>query len=308
MKAVRTALWGIAAVILLMTAAGFLSRAGFPFELVTHVRPQLAALALLVGIASFVFRAPRAGGALLAATLANGWTTFAPLAGPAPGLNPGEEPEFTVVWANLAANSVAMATVSALADSVGADAVAITEEPHGDPDYEDLFPELTCLDRPPPGYTFKVVTLHRPPCREGGPVEGSPMPGASRVIPSDEPGVPHVYAVHPGRPFDQARLRRREEVVRTTAYTAQETTPALFIGDFSATPWSPIMADVKRFDHLRVDCGHPWRATWRSKSWLGGLPIDLAYVSQGVRARCSLGPEMGSDHFAVIVRMAGVAP
>lgn len=301
------------------SGAGFFARAGFPFELFSHFRPHyVAGFSGLAAVAALArFRALAAAGALGA--MVNAIAVFAPLAGAVPRASDVEGRSLTLVWSNLQGEHSALKRVAALAAQVDADVVALTELPwflHG---LDDLFPELPCQDRRTTRNPFVVVTLSRAPC--GGAGAASPdfwphaarwanVTGAAQVV-AAHPGRPaeiNLAALHPIPPLSRRRLADRDAVINAAGETAAARDAALIVGDFNATPWSPVMIDLRRRGFRPVDCGAPWRSTWFSRAPLMGLPIDLAYAGPSVAgARCEVGPDVGSDHYPLIIE-AVIAP
>lgn len=296
-----------------VTAIGFLGRTGYPAELFSHFRPHYATAALIgAGLAAALrFRWLALAG--VAAFLANVAAIVIPLAGGTPTLRPSTDPHLTVIWANLQGNPAALDAVARLAAAEDADAVALTELPVTHGDLGRRFPHLPCLERPSRAGTFAVIWLTRGPCAGGDTASQAFWPWAARLTtletasqpPSSDGRTIALAALHPRPPIGSEQNRyERDHVIQAAVSAAQENDAALLIGDFNATPWSPVMADLVHAGFRPVDCGAPWRSTWLSRAPFMGLPIDLAYAGPSVTAaRCRVGPDIGSDHWPLIVAL-----
>jgi len=83
-------------------------------------------------------------------------------------------------------------------------------------------------------------------------------------------------------------------------------TAALLVGDFNTTPWSKLYRElVDRCELRDARQGFGARATWRSKrAALARLPIDHAFIKGEVElVSYEIGPDVGSDHLPVRVRL-----
>jgi endonuclease/exonuclease/phosphatase (EEP) superfamily protein YafD len=92
---------------------------------------------------------------------------------------------------------------------------------------------------------------------------------------------------------------------------AKEPGPVLVMGDFNTTPSALPMYKLLQTANLkRVACGGPLAGTWRPVDWSGTtldkLPvlkvtIDHILVRDLDVQACNVGPDIGSDHFPLIV-------
>lgn len=111
-----------------------------------------------------------------------------------------------------------------------------------------------------------------------------------------------LSAVHPMPPLDAAYAQIRDQTLREeTQHLTQAGGLALMAGDFNNTPWTRGLFDID--SRMR-------RASGISGSWpnaFGGLsvlPLDHILASPGWQLLDSnLGPDLGSDHRPVIVRL-----
>ena len=123
------------------------------------------------------------------------------------------------------------------------------------------------------------------------------------------PGQPiGLMAFHTMPPLSQHYHQIRNDQLRILARHAQMSAfPTLIAGDINATPWSSAFSLVDRYG-LR-------RATGLAPSWpsighgLFGIPIDHVIATPHWRVISEkLGPNIGSDHYPILVRLGLVNP
>ncbi len=318
-------------VVAVITLAGFAARFGYPWELASHFRPQLAVAAILaaaLGLANRRVGWRTIGVALLTASV-NAVATGLPLRDGAPHLDDpadatvvnasadtaSERPgRLRVLWAHVDADDVALWAVAGLTRRETPDVVALTALPT-DPPLDVLFPDFSCAVRPPDPSRYAVTVLTRGVCAPLKPPVGGPWPFAAQRARARGPVT--VVAAHAPRPLDwravtaaasgwrdAGRIQLRDEVIDAAGAAVWGDPPALLIGDFNAAPWSPVSVDLTRRGLARVDCGAPWRSTWLTRAPLLGLSIDQAFVTPGVAAACRVGPSIGARHRPLIVDVA----
>jgi endonuclease/exonuclease/phosphatase (EEP) superfamily protein YafD len=114
----------------------------------------------------------------------------------------------------------------------------------------------------------------------------------------------HVVATHPLPPVSIGRWEARNEHLRLVASHAKELEgETILVGDLNVTSWSSLFRGFVRDSGLRdARKGFGLRPSWPSFFPPMGIPIDHALVSSGIvvhRFRC--GPNLGSDHYPVVV-------
>jgi len=138
------------------------------------------------------------------------------------------------------------------------------------------------------------------------------------------PGLPSIRAefqingsrltllgTHPLPPIGPQLARDRNEQLTKLAEVARSTRqPLLLLGDLNISPWSPWFERLLADSGLR-DSGYgrgiqpTWPVGW-PPFW---IPIDHALHSAGIRVlRRATGPDLGSDHYPVIVDFQVVGP
>lgn len=114
-----------------------------------------------------------------------------------------------------------------------------------------------------------------------------------------------VMSTHPVNPSDSERAALRDEQLRFAAqWAALQEGPHIVAGDLNATPWSWPFRNMLATTDLRnsqVGFGHQPTFSVDSNPLIR-IPIDhlLHSPDLGVNSR-DLGPNLGSDHFPVIV-------
>lgn len=326
---------------LLATAGGYLARLGYPFELLSHFRPQFMAACAIMALALIIARQWRWAGISVLAAAANWVAVIAPFmivapplvvtgplvpthptatgptaTGPTAVTGPPSLPTNStrLVWANLHGEP---ATAQRLADTVTSfapDIVALTEL-HHDTDLAAAFPDHPCVIRDNDPSYYAVVLLTKAPCPPLSPDIGGPWPHAvQRTVLNN---TLTVVAFHAARPVDLGLITAgptywptagtvglRNAVTDHAAQAARTDAPALLVGDMNAAPWSPQGMDVARRGLTRARCDGPWASTWLSRWPFLGLPIDHAYVTDDLAIDCQIGPDVGSDHWPLLVTVA----
>ena len=149
-------------------------------------------------------------------------------------------------------------------------------------------------------YSTRVVVFSRVPLSSAT-IHKGPGPNSGTLLRSTAAlggGVLNIIAVHPVPPMTAKLTDERDKHIGLLAPLARD---LFFIaGDFNATPWTPVFADIpgKRIGAYLL------APTWQSKLPLLGLPIDHMMASPALRvSRYEVGPDLGSDHRALLARV-----
>ncbi len=89
-------------------------------------------------------------------------------------------------------------------------------------------------------------------------------------------------------------------------YIAAHPGPALVLGDFNITSWSPHFQETLRLGRLKDSRqGFGLQPTWPvDKPWFL-VPIDHVLVTDGIAVhRCWRGPYIGSDHYPILMEFS----
>lgn len=288
-----------------LTALGFAARLGHPWELVVHFRPHFAALALGLAGLLILARLPRlavAAGIVAAVNVAAVTTTpMAPRMG-------SETAHLRVLWLNSGGHNGALYAAGRWAQAARADLVVISElRPDQDDDLGQYFPDLPHRHHRRLGEATDLVALTRAPAAPrwtAGGGEPDAIVAFDFALADGRPLT--VIAAHPNPPTMRWMKANRDQHLRTAFGQAAQTAGLkMLVGDFNATPWSPILRDGQRATGLRMaNCGGLNSATFLSRLVFLGLPIDLAYVSPGLAVRCTIAAERQSEHYPVLYEIA----
>lgn len=294
----------------LTAVAFFLSRVWWPFELTTHFTWYYAAAlapAVALWLAPSRFRRRRLG-AVGAVALAWNLALLAPLYW-RPHAPPTRGDAFCVMTLNVHTSNRRYEDVLRLVRSQQPDALLLLEVDRRwtralAPLAED-YPVVLEASRED---NFGLAYYARAADGEPRVLElgGAEVPSVAARVPVGG-RVVTVLGTHPLPPIgaENAGLRD-EQLADAAAWVAQQEGPALLVGDLNVTPWSPAFWDLLGTSGL-VDSarGFGLRSTWfPGARWLG-LPIDhVLHNSALVAANRRIGPDVGSDHRAVLVDFA----
>lgn len=111
-----------------------------------------------------------------------------------------------------------------------------------------------------------------------------------------------VILTHPLPPVSHLAYLQQRDQLDAVAGRARAAAPVVIMGDFNATPWSRLFAQLRQRAGLCDSrAGFGVQASFPSAPAVLRIPIDhlLASCSIGVRDR-RIGPDVGSDHLPVI--------
>jgi endonuclease/exonuclease/phosphatase (EEP) superfamily protein YafD len=302
-------LWIAAAVLAAGTVGGFFSRTWWLFDVLSHLRVQLAlgATAVMVVAAAFGFYAP-AGLACIVALV----DTIIVL----PQLPGRQRPlaarsELRVLFANVFEKNHDIDALVRVIERADADIVVLAEV-----DADALAQVRLRLPR----YPFCHVRAIGPRPLGMGLLAKMP-PASAQIVTLDDASAPIVIArfdsfeapltvigAHPLPPYRPSWFARRNAyLAKLSDLIVADDCEAIVVGDFNMTPWSATYDDFLEATGLRDSrMGFGLQTTWPSElPPLLRIAIDHCFVSRGihVRERCVLG-STGSDHLPIIVDVA----
>ncbi|MEO1014014.1 MAG: endonuclease/exonuclease/phosphatase family protein [Pseudomonadota bacterium] len=281
----------------------------WPAELISSLAPQAMLAASVLCLAALLRKQLRPG---LAATGLAGVAAFIMLDAipSAQGLAGAARPDDpAVVWSNVYGNADAFEAAFELAIETDAVVLAIAEAPR-----EEIPDAL--MSRARAAYPFEAA-----PDPESGVLLMSRLPltderatsfGYKRSVAAtvNVKGVDvDILAVHLPTPLSPTGQFWRARFWQETAALLRPAAPTVMVGDFNATPWSPLVrGDVARAGFARATLG--LRPTWFSNLPGIGLPIDHAFATEALEVDARIGPDTPSDHYPLIVRfrIAGEGP
>lgn len=112
----------------------------------------------------------------------------------------------------------------------------------------------------------------------------------------------HLSALHPMPPLDAPFARARDQaLVLEARHLAQASGLALMAGDLNTTPWARGLFAVDGTLRRANSMAPSWPNAF---GWLSVLPLDHVLASSGWQVVGSrTGPDLGSDHRPVVVRL-----
>ena len=287
----------------ILTLAGFANALWWPFEMACHFRMQYLVLLVVVGVALALLRRPRAAIAFAAFCVMN-VALVAPLY---------LAPASTSASVSLRAMLINLRTSNREADKVKA---AVKQY---NPDFLVLLETdrwwLTALGSLSETYPHAV---RRPRPDNFGITFFSKVPlTKAEIVDLGPAGVPSVFAeaefegrsfailgAHALPPIRPRGVRwRNEQFADTAAFVRELHTPVLLLGDLNATPWSHAFSKLLDDAGLRDSAaGRGYQPTWPAANPLLRIPIDHCLHSSGIEVvDRQVGPDVGSDHFPLIV-------
>lgn len=113
-----------------------------------------------------------------------------------------------------------------------------------------------------------------------------------------------IIAYHPVPPLSADYLKLRNESLMDIVSKANSTQlPTLIMGDFNATPWTPVFHELSKLNWHRAMNLTPTWPTWGRK--IIGIPIDQVLGSYHWSVvNSKVGTNIGSDHFPIMAELA----
>jgi hypothetical protein len=219
--------------------------------------------------------------------------------------------QYVMAWANIHDNRLALKSLALLPEVKKAKAIGLGEVPEFS-NLQELFPAADQLESATQSKeTWGVETMG---CRVEKPNgDLSVWQGRNFGLKARCDGFT-LFVLHLQNPTRGrgAGLRIRNLELGVLAETvAKEPGPVLVMGDFNTTPSAlPLYKLLQTANLKRVACGGPVAGTWRPIDWRGtamdkipGLKVTIDHIlvrDLDVQA-CQVGPDIGSDHFPLIV-------
>jgi endonuclease/exonuclease/phosphatase (EEP) superfamily protein YafD len=112
-----------------------------------------------------------------------------------------------------------------------------------------------------------------------------------------------IYGIHPPPPLGSTLAAARNLALKILAQRiAAEKSPVIVLGDMNITPYSPLYQAFRHDANLN-EVGFSASPTWSPLPILPPiLPLDRSLV-RGVAANLKIGPNLGSDHRAIVLNV-----
>ncbi len=299
---------GAAAVLLLLTLAGYVERLGPALEVIANFRLHLAVLSGALGIFLGLARQRRGAGlAVLAALIAT--------AGLGPVFDTVERPgtgrPLTLFYANLWDRNPQHQALAAMLRTVDAD-ILITSETtrsvaEGAGGLRAGYPYR--LVAPGTGDALRTAIWSKYPLSDAELYLNNTVAptGAAAVADLGDGTTLGLIGAHFSRPFERLH---RTQVEALGPMAERLGRPLIVAGDFNASPWSWLVARAAEVTGTNILGGY--RVTWkgRYRTPLGPLPapwghqIDQMLLSGGIGVETVETVDLpGSDHRGLLVRL-----
>lgn len=287
----------------------------WPLDLATSFRPWYAVGLLLAGVALLLGKWRRLGWTIMAVGLLN-LAYVAPLFWGKQEIPP-QSPTMRVVSFNVQGQNEEYEAVLQFLRQVDADVVFLHEANRlweeaiaravssGQFEYQQhrsrpqrlIFSTLTLTKSPP-----REVTSHGWAEREARAMEVVVELGGTTVT---------LLGIHPLAPTNPRRTALRDAQFQFVAsWTRGSGGPTVITGDFNATPWSHVFVSLTDAGLLNSQKGFGLSPSFPvNGNLLTRIPIDhLLHSPHLAVADRWLGPDLGSDHFPLVVDLALVNP
>ncbi|MCA9964207.1 MAG: endonuclease/exonuclease/phosphatase family protein [Anaerolineales bacterium] len=302
---------------LLAPTSRLLRRLNWVAELTSHWRPHYLVLLLLFTLL-FVWR-KRYGRAALTAVFATiNLVLVAPLYVPSAAsvVHAADAPTYRAVMLNVYTDGKHYGEVLDFLHTADPDVIVLTEVLQGwSKALEPLLATYPYTNYEAARNYGGTVIYSRFPLAAGSSFAAISANGNGRptaLVQLDIAGQPiTVIGTHPRSPQSVGRMEERNaQMVELGNKVAQQSGAVLLLGDLNTTPWSPIFKQFLALSGLTNGrLGFGLQATWPSLVGSLGIPIDHALISPGIYiTQFQRGPNVGSDHYPIIVDFALDAP
>jgi endonuclease/exonuclease/phosphatase (EEP) superfamily protein YafD len=306
-RAFRWLVVGVVALVGAATLVGLLDRYLWVFELADVFRAQYVVVLVAAALAALGLRRLRLAAVAAALAAINVAVLGMPFAEAATAASPGSKASLRLVVANVEVGNTDFAAVERLVAETKPDLLGVIE----------LTPDMwEHLGRTLPRYRVRVLAV-RNDAYGIGVVSRVPLLSARVVRLPAGAGPPTVVArvrvagnavtlvvTHVRTPFAGSIHVRQLRALATARSMWGER--VAICGDFNTPPWSGPLRDFASDAGLRDLYGHgAWRAySWPTWNWALRLPLDDCFLGNGLVVRHHEGPEVGSDHFPLVVDLA----
>jgi endonuclease/exonuclease/phosphatase (EEP) superfamily protein YafD len=120
-----------------------------------------------------------------------------------------------------------------------------------------------------------------------------------------------IIDTHPPPPKSYTLTNYRNHQLEDIAeFVSGQTGDVMVLGDLNTTPWSPFFQEFLRRSSLRESRnGFGLQLSWPTDRVPFLVPIDHILVSKGIIInKRRVGPNIGSDHFPVILSFSMINP
>ncbi len=295
-------------VVCALSITGFFGLHGWMTELTSHFRLQYAGSLALAAIAVGFFRKFRAA-ALFAAFSVLNLAVIAPLYFGGPASARADAPRLKILQMNVRTENEDYTAVRNLVLVENPDVLALDEVD------DKWLAELASVTKlypfqltHPRNDNFGIALFSRVPWTEPQVLNlGHAIVESLSVKLSLEGRVVTVLCTHPLPPGSPATAQmRNDQLAGIAQWVRAQRTPVMVIGDLNTTPWSPYFQKLLTDSGLQNSAqGYGLQTSWPANYPLLAIPIDHCLLSPDLVAVARrIGPDLGSDHYPLIVVVA----
>jgi endonuclease/exonuclease/phosphatase (EEP) superfamily protein YafD len=300
----RAVLYCLIAASVFSVAFSILRIGWWPFEPLTAFLIQ-ATLFLAVAAVSTLRARRYLAGALLAASAIAGFAHLLPFARneTIPVTKSACCLYVKIGHANLFSHGRGVPRVRKWAAANDIEILELTELPGAETfDVKEAFPEFPYILVGDQRGLRKVAILSKLPLRPAGDVSPATLSGTAKL---DGHTTLTVVSTHPTIAMTPHHMNERDKAIRDVFAAAAQHSNAVVIGDFNATPWSPVLANVSAHHGFTRHSGGVFQSTWVTPFPALGIPIDHIYLSSGLGVyETGGGPFILSDHWPIYAEIS----
>jgi len=290
------------------TLVGLLDSYVWVFELADVFRVQYVVVLAAAAVAAAVLRRPRLATLAVALAAINVAAVGVPLAGSATAAPPAATGSLRVVVANVEVGNRDFAAVERLVAETKPDLLGIVELTPGMTRHlRRALPEYKVHVLSPRDDAYGIGVLSRVPLqsarvvrlpRADGPptiVVRAPIGGTSMTVVVTHVHTPFAGSIH---------VRQLQALAEARSGWGER---VAVCGDFNTPPWSgPVREFVSETGLHDLYADRAWRGySWPTWNWALRVPLDNCFAGRDVVVRSHHdGPDVGSDHFPLVVDLS----
>ncbi len=292
----------------IVSLAAFLGRWVWWLDVLANFRAQYVVVLALLGLVVVMSRWRKLGYAVLGAAVVN-LIAVLPLFVGSPAETRLDSPSLRVMSFNLLSTNESYSDVVDYIKTVSPDVVLL---------HEASRPWEVAMESAAVGYQmirarsdrliFGTLVLVRGEAVEAvsfGFAANSPRAVELDFVPDGWDTTVSILGIHPVAPTDEERAGYRDaQLAFAGQWASSQTGPIVIAGDFNATPWSsPFRRLMASADLVNSQAGFGLQPSFSSRSnLLLRVPIDHLVHSPHLEVTDRrLGPDLGSDHFPLLV-------
>jgi endonuclease/exonuclease/phosphatase (EEP) superfamily protein YafD len=290
------------------TIAGFFDRFGWAFDLATHFRVQYAVVLLLIGAAFLAGRRYRHAAVFLLLGFVNAALVLPMFFGQTPPA-PSGAVRLRAMLLNVHTANTQYARVLEVIDEFSPDILMLEELDDkwvaGLAGLKTTYPHSRASVRED---NFGIALFSRLPFERPSILylgsAGVPSVVAQIEVNGARFAVLGTHPLPPGSP--EYIALRNEQLDSIADFSVKMNTPLVVLGDLNVTPWSYHFQRLLQRSGLRDSArGRGIQPTWPSDAKVLLIPIDHCLFSKGIVVlNRQAGPDVGSDHYPLIVDFA----